>query len=91
MSKVTFSSRALVYFRIRGEKQAVQPGDELPRARDDGGLVGRFNTWISETKTYPIESHTSGGGVWIGGFDSADAEAVREWLLNEGAERVQEQ
>jgi len=85
MPNVTFEFATIVYFRVQGEEQKSEPGDDLPRARDDGGLVGRFLDWQRTFKVHDAVFHSYGGGSLTMGFFPEDAKKVRAWLIEQGA------
>ena len=80
---VTFEHASLVYFRILGQKP--EPEGSSVRVRNDGGLVLRFLEWMIEHGVTAAIHHSSGGGIWTGGFFPADAVKVRAWLQEHGA------
>jgi hypothetical protein len=85
---VTFEHASLVYFRILGQKPESEGSS--PRVRNDGGLVLRFLEWMVDSGVTAAVHHSSGGGIWTGGFFPADAVKVRAWLLEQNASPTME-
>ena len=80
---VTFEHASLVYFRILGQKP--EPEGSSLGVRNEAGLVLRFLEWMVKHGVTAAIQHTSGGGIWTGGFFPADAVKVRAWRRGAGA------
>jgi hypothetical protein len=87
MPKVTFTLKPMVQVVIRGERAPLAPG-ELPRTRVDGGLIHDLLEWERTQHITPLHFQSGGGGHLHVYYTAADAERVRQWLLQHHARRV---
>jgi hypothetical protein len=72
-------SQSVVMIEVTGYHQE-EPGDLLPRIKDDDGLVGEMMRWEHSQKIRPVHAPHSGGGARLAYFEPEDAEKVLAWL-----------
>lgn len=87
MPKVTYTRATVVNFMVEGSPRQDKAG--LRCTRDDGGLVQCFLRWQFKVGRFPAFTRATGGGVFYGAFFPEDAEAVEEWLKENGAEEAE--
>lgn len=83
---VTFTSKPLVWFDIRGKSQ----GGDHRILRDDKHIIQGFMKWLCDQTFFPTRMQMTGGGRWLGAFWPEDAEFVKQWLEARGASEVVE-
>ena len=91
MTKVTFTTQALVWVHIMGEEKHTPPQEgepNLPECRHDGNLVQKFLEFQRKEQIYPVKGPGggSGSGEYCGCFTPDDALQVEAWLREQGAE-----
>jgi hypothetical protein len=79
MKRAEVTALAVVQIKITGHDQS-QPGDQLPRVRDDKGLVRDLQTWCYEQGIYAVHTPAVGGGQMMAYYEPEDAEKVLTWL-----------
>lgn len=82
----------VVRIRVDGEPVEVEGPPYLPACPNDGGLVERLLDYMQEAGIHPaLRERKTGGGRYYGFFFAEDAEKIKGWLLDQGAEESTEQ